>query len=81
MENKKSISFDELGQFLTKTLNNIHSEDIEQLEKEVTMLEEKNKMPPVGNGFFSEFKDWSKDDQERYNDLLEKISKLETLNK
>tara|TARA_R110002051_G_scaffold251263_2_gene310648 strand:+ start:2916 stop:3164 length:249 start_codon:yes stop_codon:yes gene_type:complete len=81
MENKKSITLDGLGKFLTKALDKIHSEDIEKLEEKVTMLEKKNKMPPVGNGHFSKFADWSEDDQVMYNDLLEKIHILNTLNR
>ena len=50
--------------------------DKEKYEQEIRSLEKKNKEEPVGNGFFSEFKDWSTVDQNRYNDLLDLVHKL-----
>jgi len=69
-----------LGDILTAKLDACiereNAETKKQLEKEISNLEKQNKLPPVGNGYFSEFKDWSKSDQVRYNDLIEKSNKL-----
>ena len=48
----------------------------EKYEEEISSISRRNKEEPVGNGYFSEFKDWSKVDQKRYNELLEKVANL-----
>ena len=51
--------------------------DVYQIEKEIKSISERNKYPPTGNGFFSEFKNWSKADQVKYNKLLDTIKEIE----
>ena len=51
--------------------------DVFQIEREIKSISERNKYPPIGNGFFSEFKNWPKSDQVKYNKLLDTIKEIE----
>jgi len=47
-----------------------------QVQNEISFLEDKNKQPPVGNGYFSVFLEWPKTDQTEYNHLLDEIDRI-----
>ena len=54
-----------------------NEKNIYQIEKKISAISERNKCPPTGNGFFSEFKNWPKSDQVKYNKLLDTIKEVE----